>query len=257
MRFKNKWKLLLLLPITLGFILYSCIDEPTIAPVGSVHSVIKIANMTNNVDAINFTIDGNQKASSLAKGETTDYFDTDAGKLKFSVTNGAGEKIYEKTIEITTWERSTIVFAGDYSSDELLNTLSDFQVSEGEIYVSSKPVSDSLNIYFVHASNDVDTFKTLNYNISAMFVGSDTTYTSKYTGTELPLKFTGTYSVGNAAPGDYTFYFITDATPPDTVMTGPYSLAANFRYYLYLYGNPNNLQFTLKEVVPPPIGSRD
>jgi hypothetical protein len=256
MRLKNKRKFLFLLPVILGFILYSCVEEPTIAPVGPVYSVIKIANMSNNVDVINVSIDGKQVASSLGRGETTNFFDSDAGKLNFTVTNSAGDKIYEKTIDINTWERTQVIFAGDYVSDPLLSTFADFEIPEGEIYVSSKPAADSLNIYFVHASNDVDTVKAKSYNISAKLLPKDSIieYESK-DGSILPLKFTGTYSAGNQAPGEYTFYFI-DADE-DTVTTGPYNLAANMRYYMYLYGNPSNVQFTLKEVVPPPIRSRD
>ena len=253
---KNKRKFLFLLPVILGFILVSCVEEPTIAPVGPVYSVIKIANMSNNVDVINVLIDGKQVASSLSKGETTNYFDADAGKLKFTVTNNAGDKVYENTIDINSWERTDVIFAGNYDPDPLLTTFSHMTINEGYIYVSSKPAPDSLNIYFVHASNDVDTIKAKSYNISAENVSLDTTiiYATTSSSNVLPLKFTGSYSVGNAAPGEYKFYFAADS---DTIVTGPYNLSANLRYYLYLYGNPNNPQFSLKEVVPPPVRSRD
>lgn len=257
MRLKNKRKFLFLLPIILGFILYSCVEEPTIAPVGTVYSVVKISNMSNNVDVINVTIDGKQVASSLAKGETTNYFDSEAGKLNFKVTDASGTEIYSKTIDINTWERTNVIFAGDYLSDQLLSTFTNFEINEGEVYVSSKPAPDSLNIHFIHASNDVDTFKTKSYNIFAKLVSPDTLIEYPSSGSNpLPLKFSGSYSVSNAAPGEYTFYFVDDAEE-DTVVAGPYNLAANLGYYLYLYGNPNNVQYTLKEVVPPPIRSRD
>jgi hypothetical protein len=261
---KTKRKFLFLLPVITGILLYSCVEEPTIAPVAPVYTVIKVANMSNNLDAISVTIDGKQPASSLsniAKGETTGYFDTGAGKLDFKVFNSSGDKIYEKTIDINTWERTDIVFAGDYSTDDLLNTFADFEFIEGEIYVSSKPAQDSLNIYFVHASNDVDTNKTKNYNISAQIETSDSTYSIIYASTTtspLPLAYGGVYTVGNSTPGNYTFYFLSNAVQPDTLATsGPYTLNADMRYYLYLYGNPNSLQFSLKEVVPPPIRSRN
>ncbi len=263
MRFKNQWKYLFILPMFLGILFYSCVEEPTIAPVKPVYSVIKVANMTNNLDAISVTIDGKQPVAGLSniqKGETTDYFDVDAGKLTFKVLNSSGDQVYSKSIDITSWERTIVVFSGDYSANNLLNTFSDFEISEGEIYVSSKPEPDSLNLYFIHASNDVDTFATKSYNISTEINLSDTSYVVEYATTptsSLPLKFGQTYSVGNSVPGEYTFYFISDEATPDTVVTGPYNLAANYRYYLYLYGNPNSLQFSLMEVVPPPIRSRD
>ena len=256
MRLKNKRKFLFLLPIFLGCILYSCVEEPTIAPVGPVYSVLKIANMSNNVDAITVFIDGKQVASSLAKGETTDYFDAGAGKLNFKVEDSGGNTIYTKTIDINTWERTDIIFAGEYDPDPLLSTFANFEIAEGEIYVSSKPAADSLNLYFVHASADVDTNKAKSYDISALVPGdSIVVYPSSGTN-PLPLKYGGVYSAGNIEPGEYTFRFAVDGGT-DTLVTGPYNLAANLRYYLYLYGNPNNLQFTLKEVIPPPVRSRD
>jgi hypothetical protein len=256
MRLKNRRKFLFLLPIILGFILYSCVEEPTIAPVGPVYSVIKIANMSNNIDAFNVSIDGKQVATSLARGETTDYFDSNAGKLLFTVTDGSGAKLYEKNIDINTWERTIVVFGGDWIDDPLQSTFADFEINEGEIYVSSAPAADSLNIYFIHASNDVDTSKAKSYNISADIPG-DTTIAYASSGSNvLPIKFGSSYSVGNTAPGEYTFYFI-DQAGTDTIVAGPYNLAANLRYYMFLYGNPNNLQLSLKEVVPPPIRSRD
>lgn len=255
MRLKNKRKFLFLLPIILGFILYSCVEEPTIAPVGPVYSVIKIANMSNNIDVFNVSIDGKQVATSLAKGETTDYFDSNSGKRLFTVTDGNGAKLYEKSIDINTWERTIVVFGGDWIEDPLLSTFADFEINEGEIYVSSAPKADSLNIYFIHASNDVDTNKARSYNISADIPGDTTIAYASSGSNALPLKFAGSYSVGNTAPGEYTFYFIDAAS--DTVVAGPYNLAANLRYYMFLYGNPNNLQLSLKEVVPPPVRSRD
>lgn len=255
MRLKNKRKFFILLPIILGFILYSCVEEPTIAPVGPVFSVLKIANMSNNVDAINVSIDGKQVASSLAKGETTNYFDSNSGKLDFTVTNAAGEQIFEKTIDINVWERTKIIFAGNYDVDPLNNTFANFEVSEGETYISSKPPADSLYIQIVNASSTVDTINAKSYSISAHIVPPDTTI--QYASNDsysLPLTYGNIYA-SNGAPGEYTFYFVD--SNEDTVTAGPYTLAADMFYNVYLYGNPMDLQVSLKEVVPPPIRSRD
>ncbi len=258
MRLKNNRKFLLLLPIIMGFILYSCVEEPTIAPVGPVYSVIKIANMSNNVDAINVSIDGKTVASALAKGETTDYFQSNAGKLVFTVTNGAGDQIYQKTIDINVWARTKVIFAGNYDPVELNSTFSNFEITDGETYVSSNPPTDSLAIQIINASNDVDTVGSKSFDISAKIVPPDTTieYAST-TNYSLPLSFSGTYGIGHLAPGEYTFYFVDDANTTDTITAGPYNLQSNMLYNLYLYGNPNNVLVTLKEIVPPPILPRD
>jgi len=216
--------------------------------------------MSNNVDAINVSIEGKQIASSLGKGETTDYIKGDAGKLIFTVTNSAGEKIYEKTIELIVWERTIVVFAGNYDAgDPLSNTFADFEISEGETYISSKPPADSLGIRIINASNDVGTVSSKSFDITSKVVPPDTIIEySSNTDYTLPLGYGSTFGVGTSAPGEYTFYFIdNNADPVDTVSAGPYNLDANLTYYLYLYGDPSALQFALKEVVPPPILPRD
>jgi hypothetical protein len=201
------------------------------------------------------TIDDAQPSaalSSMAMGSATDYFDVKSGKRTFKVFNESGETIFDKGLEINSFERVTVVFAGFYSSVDLENTFGNFNVEEGEIYVSSKPSQDSLNIYLVHASAPVDTNDSKTYSVNAEYTptgsqeAKDTTYTSSLT-------YANVYGIGNAAPGNYTFSFI--AGTDTTQFTADYS--ANLRYYLFLYGDPINVQFFNNEVVPPPIRSRD
>ncbi len=259
MRLKFKKSVLGLTLLMLGLVLYSCIDEPFIEPVKRPYSSIKFVNLSVNEDNMKVTVDGTQPVASLNAmplASSTEYFDVNSGKRNIKVFNEAGELIFDKNIDVTSFERIIVVFSGKYSPVDLENTFTHFEIAEGEIYVSSKPAQDSLNIYLVQASTNVDTSSTKTYQIDATYkpdnsdVTKDTTYSSS-------LAFGNVAGVGNAVPGTYQFSYITDTDTlyyPENEMT---QLNANFRYYIYIYGNPDNPKFYKEEVVPPPIRARN
>jgi Domain of unknown function (DUF4397) len=257
-------KYLLLLPVLIGLIFYGCVEEPTIAPVKPVYSAIRVVNLSDNVNNMKVTIDGKQPVSSLTGlgiTSTTDYFDIDSGKRDFKVYDGNGDLVYEKTIELIAFQRSSIVFAGFSSSSDLERTFNHFTVDDGLIYVSSAPKSGNLNIYFVNAASEVDTFKAQSYNISATYISpsADTlsiVYETKVDTGTIPLAYGSIYTVDNAAPGSYSFNFAaTDTNYSSTSFQA--DLSAGYRYYIFIYGQPDNIQIFNNEVVPPPIRSRD
>ncbi len=259
MRENFKRKLLFLLPLFIGLLIYGCVEEPTIAPVKPVYSVLRVVNLSDNVDNIKVTMDDKSLVSGLGIASASGYMDVGAGKRDFKVFNGNGDLVYQKTIEITTWERATLVFAGFYSDQTLENTFNHFMVDDGLIYVSSAPKADSLNIYFVNAAADVDTFKAQSFNISADYVTAGDTGSVDYatsTGGTIPLAYGNVYSVGPVAPGDYTFNFAASDTSYHSTSFET-QLSAGYRYYIFMYGMPNNLQVWANEVTPPPIRSRD
>jgi hypothetical protein len=260
MRENFKRKLLFLLPLFIGLLIYGCVEEPTIAPVKPVYSVMRVVNLSDNVDNLSVRIDNEPLVSNLGIASASGYMDIGAGKRDFKVFNGNGDLVYQKSIEITTWERTTLVFAGFSSGSELENTFNHFLVDDGLIYVSSAPKADSLNIYFVNAAADVDTLRAQSFDISADYVttsgdtGSVVYATS--TGGVIPLAYGNVYSVGSVAPGDYTFNFAASDTAYHSTSFQT-QLSAGYRYYIFLYGMPNNLQVFANEVTPPPIRSRD
>ncbi len=260
MRENFKRKSLFLLPLFIGLLIYGCVEEPTIAPVKPVYSVIRVVNISDNVDNLSVRIDDEQLVSNLGIASASDYKDIGAGKRNFKIFNGNGDLVYQKTIEITSWERSTLVFAGFYSADELQSTFNHFMVDDGLIYASSAPKADSLNIYFVNGAADIDTLRAQSFNISATYIttSGDTAaenYATSAGGT-IPLAYGNAYSVGSAAPGDYTFNFAASDTAYHSTSFQT-QLSAGYRYYIFMYGMPNNLQIFANEVTPPPIRSRD
>lgn len=240
--------LLLLIP----FVLSNCVEEPTIEPVKRPFSEIRIVNLSHNVNNMKITIDGKQPVAALAAlplASTTNYFDVNSGKRRFLVTNEAGETLFNKEIEIISFERITICFAGFFSTDELENTFTFFSIEEGEVYVSSAPKAGKTNIYMVHGSADVGTSAARTYTLRYNYAPSGQTFTTM-TGN---LTFGNYRSLGNVDPGEYTIRFVAES---DSV-----SFTSNFdagmRYYLFLYGDPSNPQVFKNDVVPQPIRSRD
>jgi hypothetical protein len=252
MRLKFKESLLGVFLLVLGLSQFGCIEEPAIEAIKRPFSEIRIVNLSNNVDGMRVLIDDVQIAT-LAITGATGYFDINSGKKVFKIFNSSNDLVFEKELTINSYDRATIVFAGFFSTDLLLNTFSNFEVFEGEVLQSSEPDAGMLNVYVVNASSPVDTTESREYIVHANIIPTggtavDTTYRN---GTDTTVVFGGTFSIGDALPGEYTFQFTTDGAPA-TVSTPPLTLSAGFRYYLFIYGHPNNVQFFNNEVVPQP-----
>lgn len=240
-------------------ILSSCVEEPTIDRPPRLSSVVRVVNVSNDMNNIKVTIDGQvpvQQMNSLAIGSGTDFFDLLSGKKEFKVYDESGMLIYTKSIDIISFELMTIVFAGDYDQDEFLNTFAAFELAEGETYISHAPAAGTSNVYFVHASAPVDSFNSREYIVSAHFTPTgasekDTIYNAD------PNFLEYTQLLGaETVPGSY-MYSLQSSTPNDTVALPETEIEANYRYYMFIYGNPNNVQVFANKVAPPAIRSRD
>lgn len=239
-------------------ILNSCVEEPTIDLPPKLSSLIRVVNVSNDMNNIKVTIDDQvpvQALNSIAKGAGTEFFDIFAGKKKFKVFDEGGTLIYTKDVDLISYELMTIVFAGDYDQDELLNSFSSFELSEGETYVSHTPPQGTSGIYFVHASAPVDTFTSRKYIIAATFIPTGATSKDTiYNADPNFLEYSQELGVG-AVPGSYTFALQSQQPASTTNFTA--EIEANYRYYMFMYGNPNNVQVFQDKVVPPAIRSRD
>jgi hypothetical protein len=185
--------------------------------------------------------------SSLALAQPTGYFNVESGKDTFLVKDNSGNEVFNGTADINAYERYTVVFSGTFTNDAN-NNFGVFLVDEAELYVSVAPKADSVGILFIDAAGDVDTIASKNYNIVGHTPTHDTTYTA-LTG-PVSLGYQGIYSVPEAEPGANSFDFM----PIDssaTVSTPTYNFTAGNRYYIFLYGNPNNLQIFKDEGIPP------
>jgi hypothetical protein len=259
MRLILKGTILSLTLFVVSLFLNSCVDEPTIDPVKRPSSLVRVVNISNNLNNIKVSIDGAfpvQSLNSLAIASGTEFFDIPAGKKTFRVFDEAGTLLYSRDVEITSFEMMTIVFAGQYDLDELLNSFGSFDLSEGETYVNHAPAADSALIYFVHGSAPVDTSNSRSYtSLQATYPANggqrDTTYNlQKVDGS---LDYGEVYGFG-AGVGDYSFRLTSEAGVAALPVV---NIEAGFRYYMFLYGNPNNVQVFVDKVVPPAIRPRD
>lgn len=250
MRKKIKEKIIILLVTIIGFSIYGCLDEPAIDPIKRPFSEIRLVNLSNNVDGMRIFIDDKQIAT-LGISGATGYFDVNSGVRRFKIYNSSNDLIFEKELTIISYDRATLVFAGFYSQDILLSTFSNFEIVEGEVYVSSTPDNGRANIYVVNSASEVDTTESKEFYVRGTVtpVGGTPVETVFNNGADSTVVFGETFPIGNVAPGQYEFRFIDG---PVTVNAPAYTISAGMRYYLFIYGHPNNVQFFMNEVVPQP-----
>jgi hypothetical protein len=262
MEIKYKIKLFLLIVLPL-FILNSCLEEPTIPPVQRPYSVVRVGNFSMNLQSFSVFIDDAQPVgtlSSLAKGAITDYFDVSSGKRTFKIVDANSNTVFEKQIDIASFERVTVIFAGYYSTDELQNTFGNFEFSGGEVYIDYSPAQDSISLFFVHASPDSPTDTTKKLSITARYkpIGS-----SEFIDTSLTLS-TGLLeyseidsdSLGNYfAPGDIVLEAISEEG--DILASDSSTYNPNMLYYIFLYDEPDNIKILRNEIAPPPVRSKN
>jgi hypothetical protein len=278
MRLILKYTFLSLTLFIFSFILKGCVDEPPVAPAYKLSSVIRVVNVSYNVDNIRVTIAGETpvpELNGLPIGSSTDFFDIPAGKKTFIVYNENNDSIYAKDIELSSLELITVFIAGELNQDEpLLSTFGAFDLAEGETYISHAPRPGYSNLYFVHASAPVDTFNSRKYrvlaNINDTGVSRDTTYNA----TPRPwLEFSRSLGA-ETLPGEHIFRLNQEWPPlipivfdnylentafgtPPVEKDAPILIEPGFRYYMFIYGSPNQPKLFVDKVVPPAIRPRD
>ena len=261
------------LPIILlfSFILSSCIEEPFIDPVKRPYSVIRVTNFSSNAAALNVTIDGTSPAAGLANlgvSSFTGYFDINSGTRKFLVKNVAtGDTVFNKNIEIASYERMTLAFGGFYSSIKDDNNFGVVIYYEGLITVSSAPKTDSSHIYIINTATSTPTMTAKKFSIlTKRKLAGETAYTNinniasldfnrsaQIVDNRNPLKVISEHPVGN-----YLFDIKTDAGDPVLVFPkdSTFNSAAGKKYYLFIYGRPDSIKVHSDVQDPQPVRSK-
>jgi len=267
---KIKFGLFSLILLTVMLFLSGCLEEPTIPPARDPYSVLRVVNLSNSASQI--FIDNGQPVGSLNSVTvpfTTNYFDINAGKRTFIVKDAGQNTIFDAGIDVISYNREVIVFAGTYSNVLENNTFSSMKVSEGEIYVEAMPEAGKTHIVIANAFPGYYTSQDTINPISFALFG---TYWSGAegidTGAVAPgfrdsaivdydddlLKFGITYNIINTDPGSYKFDFM-NATG-ETLSIADFSYyEAGKKYYLFVYGNPDVLSIYRNEYDNLPIRS--
>jgi hypothetical protein len=256
MRLKLKIGVLSLTLLLFSLILYSCVDEPFIEPVKQPFSEIRVLNLSHNINNMSVFIDKVQPSAALngmAIPSTTEYFDVRSGERLFEIYDEAGKLVYSGFIDISSYERMLIIFAGEYSEDPLFSTFAEIRIFEGYVYVDHSPVAGTSTLSIIHAAApSLDISERTYTKITALAPAGDgnlvfQTYKSS------AFEFEDIVIVDSAYAGDYN---ITFSTASDSVSYST-SFTSDKRGYIYLYGRPDNVQFYSYEITPPPARQRN
>lgn len=233
---------------------FACVEEPFIEPSVIPFSVLRIGNLTENVDAIAVSIDGEfpvPALQDLQKNVFTDYFDLVAGRRYVVILNPAsGDTLFEKWIEVQSFEEQTMWYAGYWSADINISTANFFINSDAYTYLSKAPPANSLNLYFLHASPDTPTDSTRALDVEAYTIeGEDTTYV----GTIVDGFLFGDI-VGNVLPtAEYKFDIVRDIDGVPLIL---YTYIGSFQEglwsWMYIVGQPSTPTIVREDKEPLP-----
>ncbi len=257
------WSKFFRIPVLLLFLAityYGCVEEPTIDPVKRPYTLLRVANFSYNVDTLIVSIDDGAKVINLYKNQLpSQYFEIQSGKRKFLIKNPAGETLYNDKISIGSYEELSLFFTG-YSKpqDDMLNTFSYAQFTNGMVYLYEGMGKDTTAIQCANFAPDTPTDSSIKYRV---LIADTTTkkvvkeitalnYNS-FTGAALPggkaykISYAKLTSAADAVVKTYLFY--SDTT---------YTFDTGFQYFVYGIGNPKKPNFIIEKITPLPIGSK-
>jgi hypothetical protein len=137
-------------------IFFACVEEPFIEPSVIPYSVLRVGNLTSNLDEIAVVIDGEYPVSdmqALQKNEFTDHFELVAGRRYFAVLNPTnGDTVYRKWIEVQSFEEQTFWYSGFWNQSIDTSSADFFLHSDAFTYLEKDPAPNHLNLYFLHAA---------------------------------------------------------------------------------------------------------
>lgn len=182
-------KIFLLICMLLIGILVGCLEEPFIEPSKVPFSVLRIGNLTTNVDEINVSVDGEYPTpglQSLQRGMFSDFFDVVAGRRDIVITNAqTGDTLWEKSVEAISYEEQTAFYSGYYHPSIDTTTVVWVKNSDAFTYLSKSPPAGEVTFNFVHGFGDSYIYETdsLGHTVvkpdSTRFVNIWATYTGK------------------------------------------------------------------------------
>ncbi len=253
MRLFKKFGSLLIL-LALGAALYSCVEEPTIEPVKTPYSSIRVGNFASNIDQMSISVydtDGSLiTTKTLAADQLSDRFDVTSGQRRFEVKDAAGNVVYDKFVTVISYEEDLIVFTGYSSTVDTLNSFNVVTVPEGLVFLLEAPPADSAWVNFVNFATDTPEqgAKPVDFRL---FIPADTV-----TGDTAVTVFDGSVAYpgkeGAQVPaGTYTYTCSLDSTY--SVTKEDVTLSSGMRYYFYISGQPREFHIIEDEQAPLPV----
>jgi len=162
-------------------IFFACVEEPFIEPSVVPFTVLRVGNLTENLDEITVVIDGEfpvPAMQDLQKNEFTDHFELVAGRRYFAVVDPAiGDTVYRKWIEVQSFEEQTFWYSGFVHPDIDTSSADFFLHSDAFTYLDKDPAPNHLNVYFLHASGDTPADSVRALNVDAIYDSAGETVT--------------------------------------------------------------------------------
>jgi hypothetical protein len=246
-------------------IFFACMEEPTIAPSKVPFSVVRLGNLTTNMDAISISIDGEfpvPELQNLQKNTFTEYFDLVAGRRNFVITDPqTGDTLWKKQVEAISYEEQTMFYAGFYHPSIDTSTVGWINYSDAFTYISKDPPADHLDVYFVHAAGDA--YKTINDTVrtdSSRSLDIDVTWTeiegtdtSLVTETIIEEIIFGDVAGAQLAEGHYKFDVRRNEGIRELLISYEADYNAGKWTWHYITGVPSNLEIVMEENDPLPV----
>ncbi len=234
----------------------SCLDEPTIPQPSQQFAVLRVGNFSPNVATMNVKVDGKTLDASmtgLATNDVSNYVTLNSGSKLVFVTNAVtGDTLFNKKVEVTTNNVTSLFFLGEYSKVDTLNTFQNLEYYEGLTYVSHTPASGKANIYFI---NLITTGLTPLPAVESQVVDfRDVTVTPTWKTDSLVAIDIATreaYSTANSLPVGRRFAITVANKPATKLASDSVAVAAGKNYFVFAVGNAKGP----KVVIPAPKNS--
>jgi hypothetical protein len=236
-------------------IFFACVEEPFIEPSVIPYSVIRVGNLTTNIEELVVVIDGEfpvPELQSLSNNEFTDHFDLVAGRRYFALVNPAnGDTIYRKWIQVQSFEEQTYWYAGFWNQSIDTSSADFFLHSDAFTYLEKDPPEGHLNAYFLHAAGTTPDSAAIAYNVEAAYdsiSGSDTTRVVRTLVEDLLFG-----EIGGAQLPEYE-YKINIRRAEDDVLVSDYigTFSAGNWSWIYITGDPGAPVVVREDKEPTP-----
>lgn len=263
-------KLKLLSFVLIVFLLFiSCVEEPTISPVKRAYSMLRVANLTTNldqidvkiyteIDEIDLQVNDVKTIADLNKNQFTEYFDVWSGKRQVQVIEKVNNQvIFDKSIDATAYAELIWYFSGYYHPDIDSTTFNFFSTQEGETFLDGTASfsPDSLAIVFLHAAGDTpsDSAKAFyvlsNFTVAGDTAVQDTLY--HFSAADSSVSF-GEQKRVKAKEGEYSFYMINEINGDTLATFENQTMDAGKKSFLLVTGEPDNMVVERKDIDPLP-----
>lgn len=257
------WSKFFRIPVLLLFlaiVYYGCVEEPAITPVSKPFTVAKFGNFTNNVKNVRILVDPvfnkkipsritvsiedyvkdsltvvswSKEITNLTQSNYTDYLDFPSGDRYLMIYDADSKKVISyRLYSFISYEETTFILSGYYSTNANSNTFAVTAVKEGNTYIQEFIQKDSLSLYFYNLISTAPNENPINLKIILQYSTKTDTMVLKDSVLVTGLAFKASKGK-NFGQKDYRIVVINDtsATSVDTLAVFPektYSDALGF-----------------------------